>query len=571
MTPLESGSSETVRNRILAAAVLAFAAVAGTLRLKAYDLFWHLAGGRWILEHGELPRLDPFRFTSVQVPWVDHEWLFQVAVAALERAGGLPLLVIACAAWIVLLAALLWISIRRSGAPAVASAWIVLVAILGARGRFFLRPELISLVGLAAVLALLQRFRRTGDWRAAVAIPLLVMVWVNFHPGALLAAPVTAAYLVGSRLPGGRAVPWRWVIGLPVLCALAVLANPYGTGVFTVPAGIAEALRGLPGVNPEWLPVWKAPQAAFLFGVAAVVALAILRRRAADPATGLATLALTVLAATGVRHQGLFFIGAAFFAGEVLRRDLKDINDPKDVRDGKGRGLVLLACLLAAFWCVWPPSRGPLRPRQGTFRPGLGLEPNRFPERAVDDLARRPGIGNLYNDVAWGGYLLWRLYPPRQVFIDARNEVNPGLLHELAAARGSEEGWNALLERYGIDAALVRYDERPRPVMAAPDPFGGPPRLEMHTSNALFFPRDRFALVYWDDVAMIFLRRTPERAALLAREEYRYVHPEDWRAMLDAAADPSFRASALDEIERRLRADPGLGRALFLRQRLQDL
>src|SRR5688572_28202354 len=37
--------------------LLAFAAVAGTLRLRAYDTFWHLAAGRWILEHRAVPRL----------------------------------------------------------------------------------------------------------------------------------------------------------------------------------------------------------------------------------------------------------------------------------------------------------------------------------------------------------------------------------------------------------------------------------------------------------------------------------------------------------------------------------
>ena len=181
-------------------------------------------------------------------------------------------------------------------------------------------------------------------------------------------------------------------------------------------------------------------------------------------------------------------------------------------------------------------------------------------------------MGNLYNDVAFGGYLLWRLYPPRQVFIDARNEVNPGLFHELAAARASEEGWTALLTRYGIDGALVRYDDRPRPVLSPPSAGGpgGPPRVEHHTTNSLFFPRERFALVYWDDVAMIFLRRTPERAALLEREEYRFVHPEDWRATLaQAERDPFFRAAALAEIERRLREDPGVDRALQLRQALE--
>ncbi|HEX6200460.1 MAG TPA: hypothetical protein VF150_09365, partial [Thermoanaerobaculia bacterium] len=40
----------------LTAALLLFAAVAGAFRVRAYDLFWHLAAGRWIAEHDRLPR-----------------------------------------------------------------------------------------------------------------------------------------------------------------------------------------------------------------------------------------------------------------------------------------------------------------------------------------------------------------------------------------------------------------------------------------------------------------------------------------------------------------------------------
>ena len=565
-----------------AVCLLLFAAVAGTVRLKAYDLFWHLASGRWILEHGALPRTDPFRFTSRGVLWVDHEWLFQVVIAGMERVWGLPSLVVGLAVLVVALAALLFTSLRRAGAPAAGAALVVLVAVLGARGRFFLRPELASLFLLPLSIALLQAFRRTGSRVPALVLPALVVLWVSFHPGALLAPGVTAAYLVGTRLPGGsgfprrgeRPIPLGWILGLPALTLLALLANPYGARLFTVPLGIAEALRGLPGTNPEWLPVWKEPEPFLFFfcGVAALLGLAVLAAlwaRRLDPATGLVAVLLAVLASTGLRHQGLFFVGAAFFAGEALA-DLVRVRDPNQEGRRLGKLLVPLACLLAAFWCVLPPSRGPLRPRQGAFRPGFGIEPGRFPEGAVDDLAKRQGVGNLYNDVAFGGYLLWRLYPPRQVFIDARNEVNPGLFHELAAARASEEGWTALLARYGIDGALVRYDDRTRPVISPPVVPGGSPRVEHHTTNALFFPREHFALVYWDDVAMIFLRRTPGREALLEREEYRFVHPEDRRATLaQAEADPFFRAAAVEEIERRLREDPGVVRALQLRQALE--
>ncbi|HEX9670545.1 MAG TPA: hypothetical protein VGC93_13820, partial [Thermoanaerobaculia bacterium] len=323
------------------------------------------------------------------------------------------------------------------------------------------------------------------------------------HPGALLAPPLVAAYLLGARFP------WRAVLGLPAVAALALLANPYGAKVFSVPLGIAAGLRGLPAVNPEWLPVWRAPQPYLLAGVAALVALAAaarVRARRLDAATGLVALLLAALAATAVRHQGLFFLGAAFFAGECLADLRRAAPLPPIARPALWRTAALAACVLAAAWCVWPPSSGPLRPRQGRLVPGLGLEPGRFPEKSVDLLERRRGVGNLYNDVAFGGYLLWRLYPPRQVFIDSRNEVRPDLLHELARARADERAWQALLDRYAIDAALVRNDVRLRPLVTL-DAAGRPVRVEVHTATDLLFPPERFARVYADDLAVLFVRR----------------------------------------------------------------
>lgn len=597
------------RDRLLIASALGFAAVAGTLRLRAYDTFWHLAAGRWILAHAAVPRLDPFRFTSRDTPWVDHEWLFQALIAALERLGGLPALVVARTALVAGIAALLLVALRRAGAPLPGAVVVAVVAVLGARGRFFLRPELMSLLGVVVLFALLQRLRRQGQWgwRAAALVAAPVALWVNLHPGALVAPPLVAAYLLGTRLPDGsvppargrRPAPWLSTLLLPACAALALLANPYGARVLTVPFGIAAGLRGLPAVNPEWLPSWRAPQPFLIAGVAGLLVLSAVTvatwRRAAgggfaarsaeqaagrlgalDPATGLAALVLAGLAATAVRHQGLFFLGAAFFAGECLAALASGSAGEaaeaaaRPGADRRAPTLAVIACVLAAAWCLWPPSSGPLRPRQGRLLPAFGLEAGRFPEQAVDDLARRRGVGNLYNDVAFGGYLLWRLHPPRQVFIDSRNEVRPDLLHELARARADEAAWRELLDRYAIDAALVRYDDRLRPLVTL-DAQGRPARVEHHSASALLFPRDRFALVYWDDLALLFLRRTPTRAAQLAREEYRVIQPEDWQATLAAAAaDPAVRASALAEVERRLREEPTLQRAALLRQALRD-
>jgi len=556
--------------------LFAFAVVAGAFRLRAYDLFWHLATGRWILENRAVPRIDPLRFTSESAGWIDHAWLFQLLLRFIEQVAGLNGLVFFRMSAVIALAAILLRALRRAGAPAAGAVLVAALAILGARPRLMMRPELATVIALPALLALLQWFRRTRSHRPLVGAAMLVVLWANFHPGVLVAPVVAGAFLFGCNLPGGakpRRVGWSNVILVPALLAAAVLLNPFGWGLYQVPSRIGRALEGLPVVNPEWQRAWEAPQPALILGVVGILALVaytFARTRRIDPATGLTTLVLAGLAVSGVRHQGLFFLGSAFLAAEALADLQKDETEPKIFFRRWGSALAAATCLLAALWCLWPPPSGPLRPRQGPYSSGLGVQPGRFPVKAVDAIRQWPEVGHLYNDVAFGGYLLWRLYPPRQVFLDGRNEVNPSLLREVALSRSDSRSWSALLERYGVDGALVRYDDRLRKVLI-PGP-EGEPAVTYHTTNALLFPRNRFALVYWDDLAMFFVRRTPERSDRLASEEYRYVHPEDRQVTLQAAAlDPVVLERALNEINRRLAEDPGCQRALSLREDLEAM
>ena len=58
----------------------------GLSPLKHYDLFFHLAGGRYVLEHG-FNRVDPFSLTGT-AGWVPHEWGFGVFCVLLVKVLG---------------------------------------------------------------------------------------------------------------------------------------------------------------------------------------------------------------------------------------------------------------------------------------------------------------------------------------------------------------------------------------------------------------------------------------------------------------------------------------------------
>src|SRR6185369_1446618 len=53
------------------------------------DTSWHIASGRWILQHGAIPTTDPFSFTAFGKPWVAMEWPGDILFALAYRAAGL--------------------------------------------------------------------------------------------------------------------------------------------------------------------------------------------------------------------------------------------------------------------------------------------------------------------------------------------------------------------------------------------------------------------------------------------------------------------------------------------------
>ncbi|MGH7787698.1 MAG: hypothetical protein ACRERC_12570, partial [Candidatus Binatia bacterium] len=82
------------------------------------DLWVHLFGGRLILAQGGVPRSDAFSYTAAGLPWVDHEWLTQVGMAALFDSGGATAVWLAKLAIGLLTAWLIWLPVaRRSSSP----------------------------------------------------------------------------------------------------------------------------------------------------------------------------------------------------------------------------------------------------------------------------------------------------------------------------------------------------------------------------------------------------------------------------------------------------------------------
>ncbi|MHC4716183.1 MAG: hypothetical protein ACYS5V_04380 [Planctomycetota bacterium] len=164
-------------------ALIVLALIAACSRIWNYDIFWHLAAGDWMLEHGRVLRHDPFGIGPAgEGPreWVDVHWGFQLVSAALHRAGGFAALT---AMKMALLAATvgamaLWLR-RRVGAG-----WLLLVGIwllVGIEPRVRARPEVFTFAFLAATLLLVESVRQGASPRRLWWLAAINVLWVNMH------------------------------------------------------------------------------------------------------------------------------------------------------------------------------------------------------------------------------------------------------------------------------------------------------------------------------------------------------------------------------------------------------
>lgn len=246
---------------ILVAAFLALVAVYGVFPVKDVDIWWHLKGGRMILESGRVPRVDNLTFASEGQPWIDLHWLFQIACEPIHSRWGIPGLNVAKI--LVTVAALsLLLGARRPGWPlwVAVLGWLPALFILS--GRMYVRPETLTLLYLSAYLAILFRARERP--RLLWALPAVQVLWVNSQGLFVLGPFILAVWLFEAVLSRGAFAPgaarwWRTALGASALAGLACLANPYGIDGALFPLRLLGTMND-PVFSQSIAELWSIPR-----------------------------------------------------------------------------------------------------------------------------------------------------------------------------------------------------------------------------------------------------------------------------------------------------------------------
>ena len=220
---------------IFVVAVLAGAALVSFRATYEPDLWWHLAQGREIAA-GRLVRANLFSFTYPDYPQHYTSWLFDLGWYALWTGIGASSLQVAQALAIALTLFVVAATCRlRSSLGAAAAAgifgWLII------EPRALPRPHVLSFLGLAACMFLVERAGVARSWRPLRWTPLLVALWANVHVECVFGVAVVGLFGAGEFLHP-RNLPRRdavMVVGIAAVSLFATVVNPYGLGLLEIP------------------------------------------------------------------------------------------------------------------------------------------------------------------------------------------------------------------------------------------------------------------------------------------------------------------------------------------------
>jgi hypothetical protein len=482
-----------------------------TFEILSVDFGWHIKTGELIWATKSIPTLDVFSYIAEGRPWVDSHWLFQLMLFGTHACAGIPgLFILRVTLIVATFALLLSTNQRREYLPI--SLVVCLLALFISYERFVMRPEFASLCFLAAFFYCMENFSsRTRLYM--VGIPLCQVIWTNMHGLSILGVAFLALYVAGDvlQLLSARSMPnlsdvrptareLKLKFAVLGLAALAYLANANGIEGILYPFKIFGELRGEVSSFPKLAELWSpfSVKAAFsldpvviyklFIGVSALSWFGHWRRvRFAHIFVYATFLYLSTLA---MRNMSLFAVVATPITvwnlnGLLDRARAGATAKPEMQKTVAAMTAAAMIFIAAGTWVF--TSNNELYERLGWPRSfGVGLS-DRFAGDVLEQLETLDG--RFFNSPDLGGYLIWQLYPKKQVAIDGRWEIYGEILPELMSAYRDPEVFARLVEKYDIIAVVLSTRTQPAKKMTRWIRKSRDWHLTVKSKNALLFER----------------------------------------------------------------------------------
>ncbi len=475
------------------------------------DTGWHIRTGEWMLAHGQVPHSDMFSFSRPGAPWFAWEWLWDVLFALLHQRWGMPAVVLASVLVLCVTSALLFRLVRRKCNNGLVAIAVTLLATGGCAIHWLARPHLFTLLFFTVTLHITERASEGRIKLLGWLIP-LTLLWTNLHGGFFVVFLVLACY-IGSDLLNAviekdadrrkaflrSTLPWLKT-GLASFAVTFI--NPYGWQLHKHVVDYITDPYQLIHISEFQSVNFHSPVVVYFEPLMIAALLTALwdakNRRFANVFLSLGWLHLALIAQ---RNLPLFAIAAApliakslVSAIEVAReaglapwvartaRWFTTATDSFEETDRLGRLYIVSAVPLVLVGLLL------MAPKPVAARFSSTYDPAAYPEKALAQL-RSPETHHIFSEDEWGDYLIYNLYPSRQVFVDGRSDFYGDDFGErYLDVMNVKVGWDKTLDKYSIDTIVLS------------------PKFAL--TSTLKISRD-WRVVYDDGVAVVFRRAIP--------------------------------------------------------------
>jgi hypothetical protein len=485
------------------------------------DLWWHLAVGRYIAQTGIIPQTDIFTFSAPDYPYIYHSWLTELILYLIHNLFGLWGIT-----WFYALIGALSLLLlyntyrltRNMKSNGLLDNWLmpisylVMVPIIISYTN--LRVQLITFLNLALVYYLYQKFLVQKS-RLLYLLPVLFLIWANFHAGFILGLILFFTIVTIELIPNLQPNlftrvfsqtkhrnltfrRWTKLFYTFIVSTLTPLVNPFSIRIYQQAISMGSNQFAAKS-NTDWFPLSQLSHtdlpSTVIYGFLLISAFLLILIK--NPVTLKNKLLLIIFTLLSFLYSRRFSTAAIVILLPALFTILSRpysifISLKKFPILSFSLAILPFSCLLllSGYWL----HQTTLAYRDDQSYAQIINSQNqilRYPYLAFQYINSHSLPQPILNDFNWGGYLVWRL-PKQKIFIDGRMDnfiINgqPFAQQYLDIIKLSPN-WQLLLEQYQIQTIII---SKQYPLIQA---------LDLSPN---------WQLEYNDDTTVIYTRKTP--------------------------------------------------------------
>jgi hypothetical protein len=481
--------------------------------LHNYDFWWHLATGKYIVANKSLPQNDPFAYTTLDSPSKRKEtilkgnWLSEVIFYKIYSIGNEKGIIILRSLLLLSFLIFIFMNIKRQNLSDLPALILTSGVFLTAKTFPGERPQLFTFLIFSIVYYFLEDLRINRS-RKAYLIPALVMALSNIHPGYVICILLITIYVAGE---GGRSLfkkdykdgIFKNLLIIWVLTIIFSMLNPNGALMLTrIFSTHGEQIKGIVEyMSPFHIYLNKISPFNYSYIAFLLFSMLSMRYLKKIGFTHMLTLSVfTAMSIFAIRYQIYYMcISAPIFAriGVNLKDEkiLRNLFKSPFLREDLFN---IAACILGIFLLfnsIIAFARYDFKADTFHF----------VPKGAADFLSSQKIQGNIFNEYGAGGYLIWRLYPDKKVFIDGRG-LEPDAYKEYQVVSYARESptasWHDIIKKYDISHIIM-----------PPLQYHG----EIYPLVEKLLESEDWALIYMDHMSMIFVRNGSQNEDIIQK------------------------------------------------------